>query len=127
MTTSPPPPPPIGGRQTTPPKKEEPVYESIKEVRPASMDLSSPPDAEFVTPTTSPLFERKGIGRGGKRSKSPDTVSTASSEGDLLKEILKEMDGGPKRGAAEGDEGIYSTLMRKNKGKMNNAAPAEKE
>ena len=84
--------------------------------RPSSIDVSSPTatdDGEFVTPTTSPLFER----RSGSGRKSPDTVSTASSEGDLLKEILKEMDGGPKKGKeGEGEgEGIYSTLMRKKK------------
>ena len=82
--------------------------------RPSSIDVSSPTatdDGEFVTPTTSPLFER----RSGSGRKSPDTVSTASSEGDLLKEILKEMDGGPKKGKESEEEGIYSTLMRKKK------------
>lgn len=59
-----------------------------------------------MTPTGSPLF--------GKRS--PDTISTASSqEGDLMKEILKEMDVKVQEDPKE--EEIYSTLMRKKKNK----------
>ena len=101
---------------------------SSKSERPSSIDISSPTatdDGEFVTPTTSPLFER----RSGSGRKSPDTVSTASSEGDLLKEILKEMDGGPKKGKeGEGEEeGIYSTLMRKKKRQQQQQQQGEKK
>jgi hypothetical protein len=111
--------------------KREPIYDTIKEspspekeisneckgkgadsnrvnARPSSIAVSSSvtspqDDQDFVTPTTSPLFARR----------SPDTLSTASSsEGDLLKEILKEMD------VKEEDESVYSTLMRKKKRKQ---------
>ena len=118
--TAPPPPRPPAEKPKPPASSATPATATAaktsnsKTERPSSIDISSPTatdDGEFVTPTTSPLFER----RSGR--KSPDTVSTASSEGDLLKEILKEMDGGPKKGKeGEGEgEGIYSTLMRKKK------------
>ena len=119
--TAPPPPRPPAEKPPKPPASATPTTATVakttsKTERPSSIDISSPTatdDGEFVTPTTSPLFER----RSGR--KSPDAVSTASSEGDLLKEILKEMDGGPKKGkgkAGEGEEeGVYSTLMRKKK------------
>ncbi len=74
--------------------------------RPSAIDLASPEDAEFCTPTASPLFARKG-------QRSPDAVSTASSsEGDFMKEILGELVTG--KTEKEGDE-IYSTLTRKKK------------
>ena len=94
------------------PDKAEPVYEAIKEetkpTRPSSIGLADDltasaagdgGDGEFVTPTTSPLFARK----------SPDAVSTASSngDGDLMKEILKEVTVGKE------DDALYSTLTRK--------------
>ena len=121
--TAPPPPRPPAEKPPRPPPASPaapPTSTAVKKAsnakmeRPSSIDVSSPTatdDGEFVTPTTSPLFER----RSGSGRKSPDTVSTASSEGDLLKEILKEMDGGPKKGKESEEEGIYSTLMRKKK------------
>jgi hypothetical protein len=64
----PPPRPPTSHPPPPPPKKApEPVYETIKEMskaRPSSIELSSPQendDGDFLTPTASPLFERKGV------------------------------------------------------------------
>ncbi len=106
-----------------PPPDDSHIYDTIKERsppkegesqaaqrRPTSITLpeassvtSPSTEDEFMTPTTSPLFSRK---------KSPDSVSTASSsEGDLMKEILKEMVD------THQDDSVYNTLMRKKKGK----------
>ena len=71
--------------------------------RPSSIGLSS---ADSETPVSSPLFSRK---------RSPDSVSMASSEGDLMKEILGEM-------LTKEDDSIYSTLTRKKN--KNKAKPA---
>ncbi len=81
-------------------------------IRPTSINLASPEsatsDADFSTPTASPLFARKG-------HRSPDAVSTASSsEGDFMKEILKEL---VTEETDPGESEIYSTLTRKKKGK----------
>ena len=97
-------------KDTKKPPCSEPFGSSTN--RPSSIgfdettSLQSPQDGDFMTPTGSPLF--------GKRS--PDTISTASSqEGDLMKEILKEMDVKVQEDPKE--EEIYSTLMRKKKNK----------
>ncbi|CAB4067748.1 unnamed protein product [Lepeophtheirus salmonis] len=65
-------------------------------------------DDDLSTPELSPIF---------KMHASPDTLSTSSSNegGDLLKEIL--MDADKKAEAETGEFELYSTLMRKKKGK----------
>ncbi|TRY68307.1 hypothetical protein TCAL_03011 [Tigriopus californicus] len=84
------------------PDKEMPKAKKESTPRPSSIGLkgsevASPQDSEYGTPSSSPLFAKK----------SPDTVSMASSEGDLMKEILKEI--------VTKDDEIYSTLTRKKK------------
>lgn len=84
------------------PEKDVPKSKKESSQRPSSIvlkgsDISSPQDSEYGTPSSSPLFAKK----------SPDTVSMASSEGDLMKEILKEI--------VTKDDEIYSTLTRKKK------------
>jgi len=78
-------------------KSAEPLYDSIKERRSASPD---------VTPTHSPIMSHR---------RASDTISTGSSDagGDLMKEILKEM----KPSSDPQEESIYSTLIRKDKKK----------
>lgn len=80
----------------------EHIYDTIKEspekevTSPLSLDL-------FDTPLSSPIIARR----------SPDTLSTASSsDGDLMKEILKEMDK-----TKQEEDPMYDTLMRKGKKK----------
>ncbi len=76
----------------------------------AASDVTSPLSMElFDTPLSSPIIARR----------SPDTLSTASSsDGDLMREILKEM-----KTEDGGDDTAYSTLVRnkkKNKNKNKN-------
>ena len=95
--------------------KTEPIYDTIREnpleEKAEATSITSPLSEEFVTPTSSPILTRRNS----------DTISTGSSTDgcDLMKEILKEWQGKTKE---EGEESVYSTLVRKKKNKMKTSA-----